>query len=68
MERFLNRVALHSSLRSDPDFREFLELESELPKASQTAALSGRNMMKLISKVGDSITNITLKLEETDHW
>lgn len=68
LERFLNRTAGHSSLRTDPDFREFLELETELPKASQTATLSGRSVMRLINKVGDSITNITLKLEETDDW
>ena len=68
LERFLNRTACHSSLRTDPDFREFLEMETELPRASQTATLSARNMMKLISKVGDGLTNITLKLEETDDW
>merc|ERR1719510_816495 len=68
LERFLNRTAAHASLRTDPDFREFLELETELPKASQTATFSGKNMMKIINKVGDSITNITLKLEETDEW
>jgi len=68
LERFLNRTAAHASLRTDPDFREFLELETELPKASQTAAVSGKSMMKIISKIGDSITNITLKLEETDDW
>ena len=68
LERYLNRTATYSALRTDPDFREFLELEAELPKASQTATLSGRNVMKLITKVGDSITNITLKLEETDDW
>jgi len=68
LERFLNRTATYSSLRTDPDFREFLELEAELPKASQTATLSGRNVMRLITKVGDSLTSITTKLEETDDW
>ena len=28
-------------------FREFLELDAELPKSNQTAALSGKNMMKV---------------------
>ena len=32
--------------------REFLELDAELPKSNQTAALSGKNVMKMISKVG----------------
>ena len=43
-------------------------METELPKANQTMTFSGKNMMKIINKVGDSITNITLKLEETDDW
>ena len=68
LERYLNRTATYSSLRTDPDFREFLEMEAELPKASQTATLSGRNVMRLITKVGDSLTSITTKLEETDDW
>ena len=35
--------------------REFLELDAELPKSNQTAALSGKNVMKMISKVGDLV-------------
>ena len=35
--------------------REFLELDAELPKSNQTAALSGKNVMKMISKVGNSV-------------
>jgi sorting nexin-1/2 len=35
LERYINRTALHPSLRADPDFREFLELDSELPKSTQ---------------------------------
>merc|ERR1719369_1993032 len=31
LERYLNRTAQHPSLRVDPDFREFLELDAELP-------------------------------------
>ena len=31
--------------------REFLELDAELPKANSTAALSNKNIMKIISKV-----------------
>ena len=52
LERYLNRTGCHPSLRVDPDFREFLELDAELPKANQTSTLSGKNVMKLISKVG----------------
>merc|ERR1719322_703871 len=68
LERFLNRTAAHPSLRTDPDFREFLELDSELPKASQTASLSAKNVVKFISKVGEKVTNMTIKMEETDEW
>ena len=62
------RVAAHPSLRTDPDFREFLELDAELPRSNQTAALSGKNVMKVINKLGDKVTNMTLKMEETDEW
>ena len=49
-------------------FREFLELDAELPKANQTSALSGKSMMKMISKVGDRVSQYTTKMEETDQW
>merc|ERR1719445_1197900 len=57
LERYLNRTASHPNLRVDPDFREFLELDAELPKASQTSTLSGKSVLKAITK-----------LEETDSW
>merc|ERR1712088_472236 len=65
LERYLNRTAGHPNLRVDPDFREFLELDAELPKSNQTAALSGKNVMKMISKVGDRVSAYTTKMEET---
>jgi len=68
LERYLNRTAAHPSLRVDPDFREFLELDTELPKANQTSTLSGKSMMKIISKVGDRMNSYTTKMEETDQW
>jgi len=68
LERFMNRTAAHPILRTDPDFREFLEQEADLPKSNQTSTLSSRNMMKLINKVGDSLSNMTIKMEETDDW
>jgi len=68
LERYLNRTASHPNLRVDPDFREFLELDTELPKANQTSTLSGKNVMKLISKVGDKVSAYTTKMEETDTW
>jgi len=68
LERYLNRTASHPNLRVDPDFREFLELDAELPKANQTAALSGKNVLKAISKLGDKVTQYATKMEETDQW
>ena len=68
LERFLNRTGSHSVLRTDPDFREFLELQQDLPKSIQTSSLSGKNVMKFIAKVGDKVTNLTIKMEETDEW
>merc|ERR1711892_1308214 len=34
LERYLNRTASHPNLRVDPDFREFLELDTDLPKVT----------------------------------
>ena len=63
LERFLKRTAGHPSLRLDPDFWEFLEVDTVLPRANQTSALSGRNVLRMIRKVGD-----TGRMEETDRW
>jgi len=68
LERYLNRTAGHPNLRVDPDFREFLELDAELPKSNNTSTLSGKNVMKMISKVGDRVTAYATKMEETDAW
>ncbi len=35
LERYLRRVAAHPVLRTDPDFRDFLEQPTELPKANE---------------------------------
>lgn len=68
LERFLQRTAAHPSLRVDPDFREFLEQEVELPRATNTSSLSGAGMFRLISRVGDSVSKITTKMDEADPW
>ena len=68
--RFLNRIAQHPVLQTDPSFVKFLQLEGDLPKATSTAALSGAGFMRLISRVEDSIGRIAYKLQicfdETD--
>merc|ERR1711988_1431926 len=66
LERFLCRTAKHPSLKLDPDFREFLEMDGNLPKSTSTSALSGACMMRLFNKVGDSLGKINFKIDETD--
>ncbi|XP_049876942.1 sorting nexin-2 [Pectinophora gossypiella] len=68
LERFLNRVAQHPVLCIDPDFRQFLESEAELPKATSTMALSGAGMLRLFNKVGETVNKITYRMDESDPW
>jgi len=68
LERFVNRVGKHPTLRHDPFFKEFLEMDGELPKATSTSALSGAGVMRLFNRVGDSFGKITFKMDETDQW
>jgi sorting nexin-1/2 len=66
LERFLNRLACHKVFRYDPDFRDFLEISTDLPKASNTSALSGAGMLKMFKNVTESVSKIAVKMEETD--
>ncbi|XP_017776336.1 PREDICTED: sorting nexin-2-like [Nicrophorus vespilloides] len=68
LERYLRRTSQHPVLIVDPDFREFLECDIELPKATNTSALSGAGVMRFINKVGETVNKITYKMEETDPW
>jgi len=68
LERYLRRTAEHPTFRVDPDFREFLEAEMELPKATNTAALSSAGVMRLFNKVGETVNKITYKMDENDPW
>ncbi|XP_050548476.1 sorting nexin-2-like, partial [Daktulosphaira vitifoliae] len=49
LERFLKRIALHPVLRNDKSFRDFLEQDCELPKATNTSALSSAGVMRLFN-------------------
>ena len=66
LERYLNRTAAHAVLRADPDFREFLELDTELPKATSSSALSGAGVRRLLNKFGDTVNKMTFRMEEGD--
>jgi len=68
LQRYLQRTAALPHLRADPDFREFVELDSELPKATQTSAMSGAGVMRLFNRVGETVNKMAYKMEETDQW
>ncbi|XP_030764057.1 sorting nexin-2 isoform X1 [Sitophilus oryzae] len=68
LERYLRRTAQHPVLIMDPDFREFLEYDIELPKATSTSALSSAGVMRLFNKVGETVNKITYKMDESDPW
>jgi sorting nexin-1/2 len=68
LERFLNRTAAHPTLRHDSNFINFLESEADLPRATNTAALSGAGVMRLFNRVGETVNKITYKMDENDTW
>lgn len=59
-------MAKHPALQTDPSFVDFLELEGDLPRATSTSALSGAGVMRLFSRVGDSLGKMTYKMDESD--
>ncbi|KAK3731460.1 hypothetical protein QZH41_013655 [Actinostola sp. cb2023] len=67
LERFMNRIAAHPTLRADPDFRQFLEAEG-LPRAKDTSALSGGGIKRLVKSMGDTMFSLTTKMPESDQW
>lgn len=68
LERYMKRTAAHPVLCVDPDFREFLECEDELPRANSTSALSGAGVLRLFNRVGETVNKITFKMDENDPW
>lgn len=68
LERYLNRTAQHPVLCVDTDFMNFLESDQDLPRAVNTAALSGAGVMRLFNKFGETVNKITYKMDETDPW
>ncbi|XP_013116514.1 sorting nexin-2 isoform X1 [Stomoxys calcitrans] len=68
LERYMNRTAQHPVLRVDLDFINFLESDQELPRAVNTAALSGAAVVRLFNKVGETVNKITYKMDENDPW
>lgn len=68
LERYLKRTAAHAVLRDDPDFREFLEADGELPKATNTSALSSAGMLRFINRFGETVQKLSFRMDETDQW
>lgn len=68
LERYLNRIAQHPVLRTDPDFRDFLELQAELPRSTSTSALSKESMRRFIGQVTESVAKMGYRMDETDKW
>lgn len=68
LERFLNRIAQHPVLRTDPDFRDFLELQTELPRSTSTSALSKEGVKRLLGSLTDSVAKMGYRMEEKDKW
>jgi len=64
--RFVNGIAKHPDLKTDPSFVDFLEVDGDLPRATSTSALSSAGVLRLFSRVGDSLGKITYKMDEAD--
>jgi len=65
-DRFVNCIAKHPDLQTDPSFVDFLEVDGDLPRATSTSALSGAGVLRLFSRVGDSFGKMTYKMDESD--
>jgi sorting nexin-1/2 len=68
LQRFLRRIARHPKLVTDCDFRDFITMDGELPKAAFTSALSGSSMKKMFKSFGDVFSKIAFPMDENDRW
>ncbi|CAJ0930327.1 unnamed protein product, partial [Mesorhabditis belari] len=68
LERFLRRIGQHQKMRTDCDVRDFLTMEAELPKASNTVALSSAGVKRLMKSVGEAFSKMAFHMEEGDRW
>ena len=68
LERYLNRLVQHKKLIEDSDVQQFLESPNELPKATNTQAISGDGILRAFSTIGNQVAKLTTKTSEQDQW
>uniref|UniRef100_A0A5S6Q901 PX domain-containing protein n=1 Tax=Trichuris muris TaxID=70415 RepID=A0A5S6Q901_TRIMR len=69
LERYIRRTADHPVLLQDPDFQNFITFEAELPKASQTAVISGTTIKRFWDRVSEGLNRIAIsKMDDNDAW
>jgi sorting nexin-1/2 len=68
LERYLNRLVQRAKLLEDSDVREFLEMPTDLPKATNTQALSGAGVLRAFTNISNQVTKLTAKTSEQDQW
>jgi sorting nexin-1/2 len=68
LERYLNRLVQRENLLADSDVREFIEAAHDLPKATDTKALSGAGVLRALTSISNQVTKLTVKSNEQDSW
>uniref|UniRef100_A0A1I7U2K5 PX domain-containing protein n=1 Tax=Caenorhabditis tropicalis TaxID=1561998 RepID=A0A1I7U2K5_9PELO len=65
--RFINRVCQHPRMSVDCDVRDFITIESPLPKVIQTNSIAGFGG-KFLKNMQDVLAKMTFQMEEGDQW
>ncbi|CAF1293465.1 unnamed protein product [Adineta steineri] len=68
LERYLNRLVQNSKLVEDSDVRDFLEISTDLPKSTNTQALSGAGVLRAVTNISNTVTKLGAKTSEQDQW
>ncbi|CAP24541.1 Protein CBR-SNX-1 [Caenorhabditis briggsae] len=68
LERYVSRLVQHPRMRNDCDLRDFLTIDSDLPKAVQTAALSSFGVKKIFKNFQVVFSKMAFHMEEGDRW
>ncbi|CAL2052760.1 hypothetical protein CAEBREN_13013 [Caenorhabditis brenneri] len=68
LERYIGRLIQHPRMKNDCDVRDFLTIETDLPKAVQTATLSSFGVKKIFKNFQDVFSKMAFHMEEGDRW